>query len=485
MATDSSSILYSVAFTCIHVLAHFFLYVFPRYFNNIITIVYPSRLLDFFFDPPQTLDLSLDERRIAIVGPIAGNTAAVAARERFGIPVAALTNLSLRGARATRHPPSFTTYMGPLYNGHVHTILGAYRPPNTLRRPQRFTIPASDGNTICLDFWIPQAEDDPSPATASPTSYSEAPSVRAVAFLLPGLTGSSDTFYVRRMTRLLLREGVAVWVLNARGVGTTPLSRPQIFSALFTEDIRDALLYFFAPPSASPKTAPPLSLQHAMPSSAKPLIAIGFSLGGLILSHYAAEQGKRGLPSYLDAAISITSPHSLTKGAMAMRRPLTHLIYGNALYGDLKSYYLRHKSVIHQLPGINSPLLFSGPEPLIERLRSIQDFDEYITGPHFGFTGAEAYYAAADTLNALQTSTTPQICIVAANDPICGSPLPLQRWQHLIDVHAGGLIYVVMPVGGHLGFLGSPMAELSHQANPMETFVMRCFTSFVQNSPSP
>ncbi|KAG5505944.1 hypothetical protein JIQ42_06739 [Leishmania sp. Namibia] len=238
----------------------------------------------------------------------------------------------------------------------MHTILGALRPPLDLRAPEREVVPSYDGNPICLDWWLPtHAETTAAAASVGAASVC----VRALVVILPGLTGSSREFYVRRTARQLLRANMAVCVLNARGVADTPLEKPQIFSALFTKDLR-----------------------HIMQS------------------HVTRDRLQE---RFLCRTPPLQTEHD-DKGA-------------------------------------------------------VPDFDEYITGPHFGFPGAEAYYAAANSFRRLHHSRTPQVCVVAANNPICGTPQPASLWLHLIEQHPGGLVYVEMPAGGHLGFLGCPWSE--------------------------
>ncbi|KPA77035.1 hypothetical protein ABB37_07379 [Leptomonas pyrrhocoris] len=478
------------AFTLVHLAVHVLLYALPRTVWTL-CVRWPLRAL------AGVLGVQLrtrrdpgSERRVRLLGPVGCVASSVAAstRERLGVAEGQLANAALHhGAPsaadgdAAAVTPAWLRYAGPLYGGHVHTVLGAYRPSLELRAPRRDVVASYDGNPTCLDWWLPMPAE--TGAAAAACASAAGVRVRALVVVLPGLTGSSKEFYVRRMARQLLTANMAVCVLNARGVDDTPLEQPQMFSALFTKDLRYTMEKYFTQEKVMelllremPSTAQP------DPSKPLPILGVGFSLGGLILTNYVSEQGEANRQSGFDAVYTVTTPHNVNECAAALRSPLTSAIYNPSLYGGLRSYYERHKQVIQQLPGIDNKLLFAGPNPLIDRLRTVQDYDEYITGPHFGFPGAEAYYAHASNFCRLHLSRTPQVCLVAANDPICGAPQPDPLWMGVIEKHRAGLVYVEMPVGGHLGFLGCPWREWVQAPNEMEQFVLYSMTHFIASA---
>lgn len=489
--------LYTIAFTCAHVAVHVLLYTLPRC-AWLVCVRWPAQATTALFtalgggggDSLRAVTAAAsDERRIRILGPLGSGSAAAQARDRFGIAESQLSNPVLHrevaaGACVSSSSKSRSggeeapRYTGPLYNGHLHTILGAFRPPLDLRAPEREVIASYDGNPTCLDWWLPTPAEM---AAAAATGRAAAMCVRGFVVILPGLTGSSKEFYVRRMARQLLLANLAVCVINARGVADTPLEKPQTFSALFTNDVRHVMQTHLTREKVQERLlqcTTPLQTENAL-RGAVPIIGVAFSLGGLILSNYVSEQGEAGAPSGFDAVYTITSPHNVSDGAAALRVPLTKLIYDPVLHSGLMDYYHRHEAVLQRLPGIDRELLLSGPKPFVEQLRTVQDFDEFVTAPHFGFSGAEAYYAAANNFRRLHHSRTSQLCLVAANDPICGPPQPAPRWTHLIERHRAGLVYVEMPVGGHLGFLEDPCTELAQAANDMERFILKSITHLV------
>ena len=480
--------IYYAVFTLVHVAADLLLYTGPRTVW-ILCVRSPVQLLSALLGVRLTADDAGEERRVRVLGPVGrvSASAAAAARVRLGIEESQLSNPALHhsakdaAAAAGGKAPAWLRYEGPLYGGHMHTVLGAFRPPLDLRAPQREVVPSFDGNPTCLDWWLPTPSETAAAAAACATAAGM--HVRALVVILPGLTGSSKEFYVRRMARQLLKANMAVCVLNARGVADTPLEKPRMFCALFTKDVRYMMENLLTREKVEERLVRGM-LSTEQPDTSKPfpIFGVGFSLGGIILTNYVSEQGAANKASGFDAVYSITSPHNLGDGAAAMRAPLTHLIYNSHLYGGLRDYYERHKAVIQQLPGINKSLLFDGPKPLIDRLRCVQDFDEYITGPHFGFSGSDDFYSHANNFRRLHLSQTPQVCLVAANDPICGPPQPDALWLGVIEKHRAGLVYVEMPVGGHLGFLGCPCREWMQAPNEMEKFVLYSITHFIESA---
>lgn len=142
---------------------------------------------------------------------------------------------------------SYLHYRNPLYNAHIHTVFGAMR-PSGLVSMQRQTIASYDGGLMCLD-WVINKPLRPS-------------SKNALVFVIPGITGSSYENYVQRLAYYLIQGNrkkfndafrvhktessddndddinISVVMYNARGLGDTPLTTPQLFCANYTDDVR-------------------------------------------------------------------------------------------------------------------------------------------------------------------------------------------------------------------------------------------------------
>ncbi|RNF16253.1 uncharacterized protein Tco025E_05234 [Trypanosoma conorhini] len=417
-----------VGFFLLHLVVHIVFYVVPGTLFNLL-FRWPICLLEWMIGVKEFTLAPWKERRVATARSLRSS----AVYDSFGLG-------------------GCTKYEGPMYNGHVHTILAPLRPCCKVDYA-RETVPAEDGNPLCIDCLPPT----PDGGTA----------VRGLVLIVPGLLSSSLSGYLRRTATLLSREGFYVAVLNARGVRGTPLERPQLFSAVYTADLRHVLKNHFNPRQVQER------LKCGQP---RPLVALGLSFGGVVLCKYLGEQGLRKDPSQLSAAIALNTPYDLNASDEAM----SHFLYGRGFVKGLIAYADRHKTVMQQLPFVNTELLFKGNHPLLYRLGSVAQFDRYITAPHFGFSSAEEYYNAANCFASLLTAQVPVLCIATRDDPICGRPQSIRRWERLANINAN-VTYAELPSGGHLGFLGSPIAELQQGANEGERLILRALQCFCAN----
>ncbi len=95
-----------------------------------------------------------------------------------------------------------------------------------------------------------------------------------------------------------------------------------------------------------------------------------------------------------------------------------------------------------------SPTAF--PSSRLGRIRTVRQFDEAYTAPHFGFASAEDYYHRASAMRVADRIRVPALVITAADDPF----VPAEPFR---DPAAGAEPVRpgrdVTPHGGHCGFL--------------------------------
>lgn len=363
--------------------------------------------------------------------------------------------------------PLTLTYDAPLYNRHINTLLGAVQPVTRMPDMFREMIPSYDGNRACLDWVYP--------------SHIPKNAIKGLILLLPGITGNSDASYAQRVSRLLVKRGFAVVILNPRGVRGTPLDRPRMYCALFTEDIRYVIHNVLTQEKLTKRFERNPAQQGELP-----IMACGFSLGGMIVSHYVSEQGQRKEPSHLVAAFTVTSPLNIFVGDHVMNNDF----WSRYLYNYPMAYLLRdmlkpHKEMLIKMPGVDVERVFLGSpteKPLLETVKSIREFDNSLTGPHFGFPDADAYYRSANVVDRMHHSTTPMLCLATTDDPVCGAPIR-EEYADIARRHAGGLVLVELPRGGHLGFVTSPLGMARADENPMEKILIHAMESFVATLP--
>ena len=157
---------------------------------------------------------------------------------------------------------------------------------------RRQLVYCEDGGTIALDWWEEQrprprkqrAKASPSPPSSSPSSSSPPPPppppspalppTAPLLLVLHGLTGGSNEGYVRSLcAHAASRCGFRAAAVVYRGCGGLALTSPRAYSATFTADVSRA--------AAQARREFPL---------ASAVVAVGFSLGAIILSKYLGEQ---------------------------------------------------------------------------------------------------------------------------------------------------------------------------------------------------
>jgi len=104
---------------------------------------------------------------------------------------------------------------------------------------------------------------------------SKSNSPKAVVVVVPGLTGSSNSGYIRRLAEHLVETmDVRVAMYNPRGRGGNSLMTPFMYSAGYTADLRRAIQHVFKQ------------------DTSLPLICVGYSLGSNVLAKYLGEEGE-------------------------------------------------------------------------------------------------------------------------------------------------------------------------------------------------
>jgi uncharacterized protein len=87
----------------------------------------------------------------------------------------------------------------------------------------------------------------------------------------------------------------------------------------------------------------------------------------------------------------------------------------------------------------------------IGSIRSIRDFDEYITAPYSGFEGADDYYFRASSGKVVSRITIPTLVLHALDDPFIR--ITAETRETLLRNMS--IQYVESPYGGHCGLLAT------------------------------
>lgn len=242
------------------------------------------------------------------------------------------------------------------------------------------------------------------------------PAQRPLVVVIHGLTGCEDSAYVRASARHLLRCGFPVMRLNLRGAGPSrPLCR-QTYHAGRSDDLHRVLC----------------AMDGRL--AARGICVVGFSVGGNILLKYLGEMGRR---APVLAAATVSAPIDLAATERRMRRRR------NSLYHDYILAGLKREA--SAIPGLPAEI-----RNVLPSIGSLREFDERLTAPTNGFTGAEDYYERCKAVRFMPGVTVPTLVIHALNDPW----IPAEPYLNFAWSTNPRLLPLLPRAGGHVGFHG-------------------------------
>lgn len=232
--------------------------------------------------------------------------------------------------------------------------------------------------------------------------------------LVHGLEGSSNSPYMRSLAQTLLEAGYAVHRMNIRTCGGTEFMSNTFYHAGLTTDLFAYLM--------------DLDRRRQTPAW-----VVGFSLGGNMVLKLAGEMRSDALRVIAGVA-AVSAPVDLEACSQRLAHRSNWLYQKHFLKRMRRRLYLR-REVIASLP----------VEGL--RFRSVYEFDDFVTGPSFGFTGADHYYRSQSAIRYAADIVVPALVVAATDDPLIPASVyaPLAGNPH-IELH-------LTPHGGHLGFL--------------------------------
>ena len=172
----------------------------------------------------------------------------------------------------------------------------------------------------------------------------------------------------------------------------------------------------------------------------RPLLLAGVSLGGNVLLKFLGERGEN-LPGTIKGAVAVSVPFDLSRSAR-------HINNGfSKLYQHYFIKSLRQKSFekLERYPD----LVDAGK---LERIRTMNDFDNFVTAPLHGFKDAEDYYEKSSSLRWLKTIRLNTLLLNAVDDPFL--PPDVLEEVKTIARKNPALHPEFPPYGGHTGFVG-------------------------------
>lgn len=242
-------------------------------------------------------------------------------------------------------------------------------------------------------------------------------SARPALIALHGLEGSSSAHYMRGLAAKAFARGFNVILLNQRNCGGTEALSEGLYHSGLTADAA-----------------------HVVTTVAEEgidrVVVAGYSLGGNLALKLAGDYGDTPPPS-LKGVCAVSPVMELAECVNALERRQNFVYQWN--FVRLLKARMRRKAALH-------PDRFAIKR--LEQVRTVRDFDEYFTAPHFSFQGASDYYFRASAMRVIDRIRVPALIITAEDDPFVPSkPFhdPRVRTNPNLNV-------IVTRHGGHCGF---------------------------------
>ncbi len=306
--------------------------------------------------------------------------------------------------RTIFEPGEFVPRRG-LSNGHLQTIAGNFLPrENHLPDPEEQYFQVEENvQILCHCHWQPTPEN------------------HGTMMIVHGLEGSSLSQYVVGTGSKAWRAGMNVVRLNMRNCGGTEHLGPTLYHSGLSSDVASVVRILIEQ------------------RNLKRIGAVGYSMGGNLVLKMAGDWGQSA-PPQLKAVAAVSPAADLAISADAMHEP-SNLVYEWKFLLSLMRRYGRKAAMF--------PDRFSR----VKRFpRSIREFDDVITAPHFGFSGAQDYYTRASSAQVIDKIAVPTLVIHSKDDPFIR--LSADTRSKMI---ANPCIQVVETGhGGHCAFLASP-----------------------------
>lgn len=278
-----------------------------------------------------------------------------------------------------------------LSSHHLQIVLSAFLPSGKAPPSEQMFVDIGKGDKLSCHVSTPPLWD---------------PKGRTIV-LIHGLGGSHHSRYMVRMARKLYARNDKVVRVNLRNCGSGKGLSSLPYCGGNSQEIREVLE----------------KVKNEYPDSEIQLI--GFSLGGNIVLKMAGEMGDDA-NRLIKTCIAICPSINLEQSVRAIERKEYQLYH---------AYYL--KSILKQ-----------AHQWLPCKINSLFEFDDKLTGPLWGFSGAKEYYQACSSEYFLNKIACDTHLMFAKDDPFISLD-SLAKMSLPKSVH----IWVTQ-YGGHMGFLG-------------------------------
>ena len=243
--------------------------------------------------------------------------------------------------------------------------------------------------------------------------------------LLHGLEGTVRSHYAQGLLNEAARRGWGADLLIFRSCGSEMNRARRFYHSGETTDTAFVLD----------------RISREFPAS--PLGLAGVSLGGNVLLKFLGEKGS-DLPPQVKAAAAISVPFDLSRSARRINRGLSRL-YQRFFLNSLRR---KAQQKAERFPDL-------APASGIAGLRTMEEFDNLITGPLHGFKDAQDYYERSSSLGWLKGIKLNTLLLSAIDDPML-PPEVLDEAREIAGQNPA-LHLEFVGRGGHAGFIAGSL----------------------------
>ncbi len=287
-----------------------------------------------------------------------------------------------------------------LTNPHAQTIYSSMKHPIKPHIDKMEKLDLPDGDFVNLAWSTANLSED------SP-----------LIIILHGLGGCVNSSYVARFMHAFNQQGWRAVLMHFRGAGQEPNKLPRAYHSGETSDL-DYLVHV---------------LQQREPNTKK--VIVGVSLGGNVLLKWLGEKGSQ---SSITAGVAVSVPFVLNIIADRMNIGFSRF-YQTHLLNSLKEVFARKANYLQD------------PPEAIKKATECNcfwTFDDQVTAPLHGFSGAHAYYRESSSRQYLKNIATPTLIIHSIDDPFMTKDV-IPKEEELSE----SVILELSKKGGHVGFI--------------------------------
>jgi len=240
-----------------------------------------------------------------------------------------------------------------------------------------------------------------------------------VIAIVHGLEGSSDSNYVLGIAEKAFQRGFHVVRLNQRNCGGSEKLTPTLYNSGMSEDYRAVFE------------------ELTELDGFTQIFFAGYSMGGNLVTKMAGEYGK-AVPRALRGVCGICPAIDLAACADALQKRENYFYQRHFVKG-LMARYARKAALFPEIY----------PRHGFEKIRTVREFDDAITGPCFGYRDAQEYYDDAGARKVVGQVRVPMLMITAQDDPF----VPYESFLAAL-VEENPIIQFMSPEhGGHCAFI--------------------------------